>query len=358
MEILANVLLRADGGGLSLQATDLDMEVSETVVAAVDEPGATTVPAHLLHNIVRELPADSKLLLDITEADDWPNLTLKSGRSWFALQTLPAKYFPALAPGESFQLPGGDLRRLIEKTQFAIPTEETRYYLHRIYFHLAAGALRSVATDGHRLALADRALTDSMPAVIVPRRTVGEVLHLIEEPAAVVAVELSATRVRFTVGRVVLTSKLIDETFPDYAAVIPGSHHHELKVDRREFAAAVSRVSLISTERGRAVRLALSAGKLTLSVVNPDIGRATEELDAHYQGEAFEIGFNSRYLLNIAAQIDGPTMMFRFTNASSPTLISDLDVADLTYVLMPMAVGEQGDKPAKKTKRRKDEADR
>jgi DNA polymerase-3 subunit beta len=226
----------------------------------------------------------------------------------------------------SFTLAAADMKRLIDRTQFAISTEETRYYLNGIYLHAAGSAkaatLRAVATDGHRLAQIDLALpkgADGMPGVIVPRKTVGEVQRLIE-------------------GNVVLTSKLIDGTFPDYGRVIPQNNDKELIVDKKDFEAAVDRVSTISSERGRAVKLALSAGKLVLSVTNPDSGSATEELEVEYASDPLDIGFNSRYLLDIAAQIEGDVAVLRLADPGSPTLVQDKDSKGALYVLMPMRV--------------------
>jgi len=346
VQILANVLIRADSTALSLKATDLDLEVIETVPGEVAAPGATTVPAHMIYDIVRKLPEGAELSLD-TGADQ-TSLTLKAGRSRFTLQTLPESDFPDLAAGEMthrFVLVAKDLRRLIDKTQFAISNEETRYYLTGIYLHATAAArgptLRAVATDGHRLAQVDLEApsgADGMPGIIVPRKTVGEVQRLIEDPAAEVSVELSSSKIRFTLGTVVLTSKLIDGTFPDYARVIPVGNNRALEVDKQEFAAAVDRVSTVSSERGRAVKLSLSGDKLTLSVTNPDSGSATEELEVHYGSEPLDIGFNSRYLLDITGQIEGGTAVLRLADPSSPTLIQDRDAIDALYVLMPMRV--------------------
>jgi DNA polymerase III subunit beta len=346
VQILANVLIRADSTALSLKATDLDLEVIETVSGEVGAPGATTVPAHMIYDIVRKLPEGAQLSLDT--AADQTSLTLKGGRSRFTLQTLPESDFPDLAAGDMthrFTLVAKDLRRLIDKTQFAISNEETRYYLTGIYLHTTTTSrgdtLRAVATDGHRLAQVDLeapAGAGGMPGIIVPRKTVGEVQRLIEDPAAEVLIELSSTKIRFTLGTVVLTSKLIDGTFPDYARVIPVGNNRELEVDKQTFAAAVDRVSTVSSERGRAVKLSLGEDKLTLSVTNPDSGSATEELEVRYQSEPLDIGFNSRYLLDIAAQIEGPTAVLRLADPSSPTLIQDRDAADALYVLMPMRV--------------------
>jgi DNA polymerase-3 subunit beta len=179
---------------------------------------------------------------------------------------------------------------------------------------------------------------EGMPGVIIPRKTVGEVQRLIEDSDQAVSLELSQGKIRFTIGNVVLTSKLIDGTFPDYGRVIPQNNDKELIVDKADFAAAVDRVSTISSERGRAVKLALSAGKLVLSVTNPDSGSATEELEVEYASDPLDIGFNSRYLLDIAAQIEGEVAVLKFADPGSPTLVQDKDNKTGIYVLMPMRV--------------------
>jgi len=343
--ILSNVLLRAEGARLLLKATDLDLEITETVPADIAQASATTVPAQILFDIVRKLPDGAEVALD---TGDGAQLALRSGRSKFTLQVLPESDFPDLATGEfatRFTLTAGALKKLIERTQFAISTEETRYYLNGIYLHVITAAgkpmLRAVATDGHRLAQAQidaPAGSESMAGVIVPRKTVGEVQKLMEDPEAEVTVELSETKVRFTIGPVVLTSKLIDGTFPDYGRVIPQGNDKILKVDRSEFAGAVDRVSTISSERGRAVKLALADGRMVLSVNNPDSGSAVEELGVDYPADAIEIGFNSRYLLDVASQLETGTAEFRFADPGSPTLIQDVGEANALYVLMPMRV--------------------
>jgi len=344
--ILANLLIRAEKGKLGLKATDLDLEVVESIPAEVSPGGATTVPAHMIYDIVRKLPEGSQIVLD--SSGDRASLTIRAGRSRFSLQTLPESDFPDLAAGEmthKFTLPAKDLKRLIDKTQFAISTEETRYYLNGIYLHAAgtakAATLRGVATDGHRLAQLDLVQpkgAEGMPGVIVPRKTVGEVQRLIEDNDAEVTIELSQAKIRFTIGNVVLTSKLIDGTFPDYGRVIPQGNDKELVVDKKDFENAVDRVSTISSERGRAVKLSLSPGKLVLSVTNPDSGSATEEIEVEYASDALDIGFNSRYLLDIASQIEGEVATLRLADPGSPTLVQDRDDKSALYVLMPMRV--------------------
>src|SRR6266702_2924922 len=344
--ILANVLIRAEKSKLTFKATDLDVEVTETSSAEAGPGGSTTVPAHMFYEIVRKLPEGAQVVIEAS--GDRAVLAIRAGRSRFTLQTLPESDFPDLAAGEmthTFKLAAADLKRLIDKTQFAISTEETRYYLNGIYLHTAGTAksptLRGVATDGHRLAQLDLPLPEGaggMPGIIVPRKTVGEVLRLIEDNEAEVAIELSQGKIRFSLGNVVLTSKLIDGTFPDYGRVIPQNNDKELIVDKKDFEAAVDRVSTISSERGRAVKLALSAGKLVLSVTNPDSGSATEELEVEYASEPLDIGFNSRYLLDITAQIEGETAVLKLADPGSPTLIEDRDAKGALYVLMTMRV--------------------
>ena len=344
--ILANVLLRADRSKLSLKATDLDVEVTDTIAAEVGPGGSTTVPAHMFFDIVRKLPEGAQIVLE--SSGDRAALAIRAGRSRFTLADAAGERFSRSRAGDmthKFTLKAADLKRLIDKTQFAISTEETRYYLNGIYLHAAGSAkaqtLRAVATDGHRLAQMELELPKGaagMPGIIVPRKTVGEVQRLIEDNEAEVAIELSSGKIRFTVGDAILTSKLIDGTFPDYARVIPLANDKELVVDKKEFEAAVDRVSTVSSERGRAVKLSITGGKLLLSVTNPDSGSANEELEVEYASDPIDIGFNSRYLLDIAAQIEGEAAVLKLADPGSPTLIQDKDPQGALYVLMPMRV--------------------
>lgn len=344
--ILSNVLLSATDASLQLKATDLDLEVTESTAATVEQGGATTVPAHLLYDIVRKLPDGAEVMLKVDESGN--SMTVMSGRSSFRLQCLPQADFPELSAGtfsHVFRLPSDHLKGLIEKTQFAISTEETRYYLNGIYFHTHEDGgkltLRSVATDGHRLARADVEApsgSEGMPGIIIPRKTVSELQKLVDAPDVQVTTELSDTKIRFTIGSVILTSKLIDGTFPDYQRVIPTGNDKQLVIDRQAFAQAVDRVSTISSERGRAVKLSISSGQVTLTVNNPDSGSATEEIVADYDADPIEIGFNAKYLLDVAAQLSGGEARFMLADAGSPTLIHDTSDAHALYVLMPMRV--------------------
>jgi DNA polymerase-3 subunit beta len=342
--ILSNVLVQAEAGRVRLTATDLDIEIVESVAAEVVKDGAATVPAHMLYDIVRKLPDGAQLELD--QGPDSGRVSIVAGRSRFALQALPHEDFPDLAAGEfghGFTLSAAQLRGLIDKTRFAISTEETRYYLNGIYLHEVPqqALLRAVATDGHRLAQAQIARPDGakgMPGIIVPRKTVLEVVKLIEGEEGDVEVALSASKIRFTAGHLVLTSKLIDGTFPDYERVIPRHNDKLLSVDTRIFSDAVDRVSTISMEKGRAVKLNISGGKLVLTVNNPDSGSAEEEIAASYDHDPIDIGFNARYLLDVAGQVKSDTMNFNLADAGSPTIIRDPGDEQTLYVLMPMRV--------------------
>lgn len=344
--ILSNVLLSAAKNELKLTATDLDIELVETVPCKAKGEGATTVPAHMFHDIVRKLPDGSDI--ELTRDGEQNRLTIACGPARFSLQTLPADDFPSLSVedlGHAFSLAAKDLKRLIEKTKFAISTEETRYYLNGIYLHAATSAgkpqLRAVATDGHRLAQVELPLPSGakdMPGVIVPRKTVAELARLAEDSDGDVRIELSPAKIRISGPRVVLTSKLIDGTFPDYERVIPQGNDKRMEVDNAAFAQAVDRVSTLSSDKGRAVKLSLSDGKLVLSVNNPDSGSATEELSVDYAFDPLEIGFNARYLLDISGQLESGTAEFQLADPGSPTMVRDSNDNSALYVLMPMRV--------------------
>lgn len=344
--VLSNVLIAAAPGGLRLKATDLEREVTETVAADSHQSGSLTVPAHMLHDIVRKLPDGAELRLK--RDPERERLTLSAGQSNFALPTLPAGDFPDLASGEmshEFEIQASELKRLIEKTRFAISTEETRYYLNGIYLHTARQGtlptLRAVATDGHRLAQIELELpkgAEGMPGIIIPRKTVHELHRLLEDTTLAVRVGVSQTKVRFEIGPIVLVSKLIDGNFPDYARVIPVANDKELRVSNAEFVSAVDRVSTIASERGRAVKLSITENSLVLSVTNPEGGSATEELGVEYAAAPLEIGFNARYLLDIAGQLESDSAVLRLADPSSPTMVQDSADTSALYVLMPMRV--------------------
>jgi DNA polymerase-3 subunit beta len=344
--ILSNVLIEAADGKVALKSTDLDLEATEQVGADVIQAGATTVAAHVIYDIVRKLAEGAQVSLEVV--GETGQLLVRSGRSRFYLQALPASDFPDLTLGEfshRFTLSGLELKRLIDNSQFAISTEETRYYLNGIFLHTveAAGAsmLRAVATDGHRLARVETPAPSGsvgMPGVIAPRKAVSEILKLLEDTTKEAQVEISTAKARFQFGDVVMTTKLIDGTFPDYQRVIPTANDKRLVVDKEPFEKAVDRVSTLSSERGRAIKLSIGDGRMTLSVNNPDSGSASEEIEVDYDSAPIDIGFNARYLLDILAQLSGDTALIRLADPGSPTLIQDRDGASALYVLMPLRV--------------------
>ncbi|MGB0670565.1 MAG: DNA polymerase III subunit beta [Rhodospirillales bacterium] len=344
--ILSNVKMDVADGSLALNATDMDLDIVESVPCDVGMAGSTTAPAHTLYEIVRKLPEGAQVELESAGGDG--QLTLRAGRSRFQLACLPVDDFPVLAGGmlgHEFTLSAADLCVLIDRTRFAISTEETRYYLNGIYLHAAdrdgTPVLRAVATDGHRLASVEVPLPEGaagMPGIIVPRKTVGELRKLLEEVDGEVSVALSETKIRFGLGGAVLTSKLIDGTFPDYERVIPTENTKHWEASRKDLTDAVDRVSAISSEKSRAVKLSLASGLLVLTATSPENGTATEEIAVTYEGESIEIGFNSRYLLDMAQQIEGDTACFGMSDQSSPTVMTEAGDSAAVFVLMPMRV--------------------
>ena len=339
--ILSNVLIEArDDGSIRLMATDLDLQVDESVPAQVAQAGATTVSAHTFFDIVRKLPEGSQVELSASEG----KMQVVAGRARFNLSTLPRDDFPVIAEGElptRFELPAATLRQIIDKTKFAISSEETRYYLMGIFLHVADDKLKAAATDGHRLArvTVDKPEgADGMPDVIIPKKCVVELRKLLDEVEGTAEVSLSPTKIRFGLGSAVLTSKLIDGTFPDYNRVIPTANDKLLKLDPKSFMAGVDRVATIASEKTRAVKMAVDRDKITLSVTSPENGLAVEEIAADYGSDNIEIGFNARYLMDILAQIEGDTVEVHLADAAAPTLLRENDKSNALYVLMPMRV--------------------
>jgi len=344
--ILANVLIEAEDDKVQFRATDLDVEIVDRVQAKVDRTGSTTVSAVLLHEIARKLPDGA--LIELTADTAGNRLTVEAGRSNFSLATLPKEDFPIMASSEyaaNFSAKSGDLRRLFDKSRFAISTEETRYYLNGVYMHSAtfenSKVLRCVATDGHRLARVDTGLpegAEELPGVIIPRKTVAEIRKFLDDDEVQIAVSVSETKVRFATPDITLTSKVIEGTFPDYTRVIPTSNEKKLEVDADEFAKAVDRVSTVSSERSRAVKLNLEDDQLTLIVNSPDSGAAEEQVAVAYSDERLEIGFNAKYLLEISGQIDKENAIFMFNSSGDPVLIREGNDLSAVYVVMPMRV--------------------
>ncbi|MEM1106679.1 MAG: DNA polymerase III subunit beta [Pseudomonadota bacterium] len=345
--ILSNVLMSAKDGALTLTATDLDIEAVDSAPAHIESDGAITAPAGTLFDVVRKLPSGADVGLSLDPENG--RLMLQAGRSQFALPTLPASDFQTMGadPGATkFEVDAGDLRRLIDKTRFAISTEETRYYLNGVYLHAAetkdgVKVLRCVATDGHRLALAETpapAGADALTGVIVPRKAVTEARRLIDTASDPVELEISENKIVVRAGAAVLTAKLIDGSFPDYARVIPQDNQKKLTIDNKAFEAAVDRVATVSAERSRSVKMSMEDGRLTLAVNHAETGQGHEEIEADYGFDPMEIGFNAKYLLDICGQIEAGDAHFMLQDPASPALVLDPEDAHAQYVLMPLRV--------------------
>lgn len=343
--ILSNVMIKCDDGMLTLSTTDMDMEISESVAATVQESGATTAPAGTLFDIVKKLSDDADVEITLDEGGN--QMSVKAGRSNFKLSCLPVDDFPELSQGDmptNFSIPANDLRALIDRTKFAMSTEETRYYLNGIYIHAAdkegVKVLRAVATDGHRLARFEMPLpagAEDMPGVILPRKAVAELRKLVEEAGDSIQIGLSDSKVRVNFDHIILTSKLIDGTFPDYQRVIPQGNDKVVEVNPKVFSSAIDRVSTISDGKSRAVKITFEGKTMTLSANSPDAGSATEDLEVN-GNDNMEIGFNARYLMDITSQIEGDGCRMTLADSASPTIIEDTGDSSSLYVLMPLRV--------------------
>ena len=345
--ILSNVLLQSsdeNGGTLTLRATDNELEICDKVQASVEQAGTITVSAHKLYDIAKKLPDGAQV--ECSYVEDTAQLMVVSGRSRFALPTISGEGYPVMPIEDaavSFSVTTENLKSLIERTQFAMSTEETRYNLNGIYWHVTKGdkkVLKAAATDGHRLATAEIALpegADSMVGVIIPRKTISELTKLLAETDQDVTISVSENQIRFSFGDVVLASRLIDGTYPEYEKVIPEGNNKFLEVDSNALTTVVDRVAVIS-EKSRGIKLSLKQGCVVVTSSNADEGTAEDELEAGYDADPIEIGFNFRYLLDILAQIKSGTVRFSLSENTSPVLIQDAGDDTALYVLMPMRV--------------------
>lgn len=323
--ILSNVLLSVDGGTLTVRATDLDVEATASVALLDATDGSTTVKAKLLAEIAKKASGDISLELD------GDVLTVKSGKSRFRLQTLPTEDYPNLSAGTFDAEFEADLASLVAPVQFAMSSEETRYYLQGVYLHTAEGRLVAVATDGHRLARHYGPEQDHFAGVILPRKLVSLL------PKGKVLVGLSATKIQIASADGVLTSKLIDGTFPDYSRVIPRNNDKLITVDSAAIRGAAERVALVSSERGHGVKMAFASGCVVVSLQTAN-GSAEEELAVAYDGEPVEIGFNSKYVSDVFGIFPAGPINLALNDGGSPALVTSEAAPDLLAVIMPMRV--------------------
>ncbi|QQD18298.1 DNA polymerase III subunit beta [Spongiibacter nanhainus] len=342
LPILANVQLVLDGQQLSLTGTDLEVELIGRVLLedkdAAKQSGEITVPAKKLVDICKSLPEGA--MLDIQQ--DEQRLIIKSGRSRFVLSTLPANDFPSVEQGQGgqhFSLKQGDLKRLIDRTAFAMAQQDVRYYLNGMLFEVTNGRLRLVATDGHRLAMAafDGDISvDEGAQVIVPRKGVIELGRLLMNEAEEVEVIVGSNHIRVITADFTFTSKLIDGKFPDYERVLPRNSTKVVLGDRAELKQAFTRTAILSNEKYRGIRLVLSDGSLQIVANNPEQEEAEETVAVDYEGESLEIGFNVSYLLDVLSAINGEKARFSLSDANSSALIEESEGGDCQYVVMPM----------------------
>ena len=346
--ILSNVLIEAKEDGVYLTATDMDIAVIEKVdmeKSEIIQLGTITTSAQMLYDIVRKLPENIKVEL-LSEKND--RLGIKASSSSFSLNCLPSEDFPSISEEDfkhSFDIDAIDLIRLIDKTSFSMSSEETRYYLNGIYLHSIKegelNKLRTVSTDGHRLSRVDMSLpdgADGIPGVIIPRKTIMEIRKLLEDHTGNISLSLSDTKIRLSFNNVILTSKLLDGTFPDYSRVIPEQNDKLVTISNQLISEAVDRVSTVSTDKTRAIKININKATLIISATNPDKGSASENIDIDYDGDEVEIGFNSKYVLDVARQIKGNDIIIKLSDAVSPTLVYDKDDKEVLFVLMPMRV--------------------
>lgn len=342
--ILSNVLIETSKDEVLLRATDNEIEITEKIPASVENQGSVTIPAHKLYDIVKKLPDGSQL--QMTSLEESSQVSLVSGRAKFALASLPAEGFPTMMQENTpfaFKVSSKQLVELIAKTGFAVSMEETRYNLNGIYMHEKTGSeptLTAVATDGHRLACAGVPLpagAQGMPGIIIPRKTINELSKLATEIDEEIDVALSTNQIRFSIGDIVLSSRLIDGTYPEYEKVIPVNNDKKLQADAQTLTDVIERVSVVS-EKSRGIKLSLQPGLLQVFAASADEGSAEDEMDAVYDNEPLEIGFNYRYLLDILTQVKGENVQIMLQDGTSPVILQDEADKAALYVLMPMRV--------------------
>ena len=349
LPILSNIVLSAENNELSLSSTNLDIFCSDKIDAEIVNSGEISVPAITFFEIVKRLPSGSDVILSMGDEDT--ELILKCGRSKFNLSTLRTEDFPILSDKDlstNFVISADELSRMIDKTKFAISNEETRYYLNGIFFHKAESNsikfLRAVATDGHRLAQYDIPLpqgAEEITGIIIPKKTVFELRKVLDDADGDVSVSLNENKIKFSFNNLKIVSKVIDGTFPDYTKVIPQNNDKKFKTNNSELKNAIDRVSAVAINeetKSKAIKLTIENNKLNLSVESQSKGSAKEEIDISYSNEKVNIGFNSRYLLDICNEVDGDEIDVNLLDSISPAIILDKTDENLFFVLMPMRI--------------------
>lgn len=338
MPVLANILLIAEGDTIALTATDLEVELAARAEANIIEPGRITIPAHKLMDIVRNLPTAVRVQVSVKDNRAF----VVAARSRFTLSTLPANDFPeveAIDEGQSFSLKQTDFRNLIIKTHFSMALQDVRYYLNGLLLEIQADTVRTVATDGHRLAIAEinsESAIEGECQVIVPRKGIQELQRLLSDADDQVQIELGGNHIRVSLPETRFTSKLIDGRFPDYQRVIPANADKIMEVDSETLRQALVRVSILSNEKYRGVQFEIDSHELKIQSNNPEQDEAEEELAVTFNHEPIKIGFNATYLLDVISAIDEETLELAFVDANSSCLIRGKDNNNCRYVVMPM----------------------
>ena len=345
LPILSNILLEAKENSLILSATDMDISITEKLNCSIIEEGSTTVSAHTIYDIIRKLPDASEIEII---SNDGKIITLRSGKSKFSLGCLPKKDFPIIEISDleiEMNINSQKFLKLIDKTRFAISNEETRYFLNGIYFHKKnedrSNFLSVVATDGHRLAKMDFNFNEDskeIEGVIIPKKTVNELCKLLAEYDGSIKISMDSNKIVFFINESILISKLIDGNFPDYDRVIPKNNNHILRINRQDFSMAVDRVSTITSDKSPIIKFKLLNNVMNMSSVNSDSGTATEDIITKYSGIEIEIGFNSKYILEMINNLEDDEIILSFKDASSPIIATEATNPKLIYVLMPMRV--------------------
>ena len=349
LPILSNIIISTHDNLLSLSSTNLDIFCSDDLEAEVSQNGSTSVSAATFYEIVKRLPSGSEIHASLSEEDS--TLTLKCGRSKFNLTTISPDDFPKISHDDlniQFVLSATELKRMIDKTKFAISNEETRYYLNGVFLHQtqknSIDILRAVATDGHRLAQYDIPLPQGakdMNGIIIPKKMIQELRRVLDDATGDINIQLNENKINFSFNNMQIISKVIDGTFPDYTKVIPQSNDKSITTNNEELKKAIDRVSAVAINeetKSKAIKLIIESNKISLSVDSTSRGSAIEEIDLDYNNEKVEIGFNSRYLIDICNEIDGDKINLKFLNSTSPAIILDNTDENLFFVLMPMRI--------------------
>ena len=345
LPILSNILIEANQNNLTLSSTDMDISIKETLNCNVIEDGATTLNAQMMFDIIKKLPDNNEIEFI---SNDGKILTIRSNVSKFSLSCLPKDEYPIIetvSNGNRLIIKSETIFNLIDKTKFAISNEETRYFLNGLYLNISSkdksSTITFVGTDGHRLATSaskENQIEFEIPGIIIPKKTINELSKLLSENKNSIEIEISSNKIIFYIDNLILISKLIDGNFPDYTRVIPQNNQHHLIVNRNTLLSAVDRVSTIANEKSPSIKFKLFKDLINLSSVNIENNTATEDIKTSYNGEEIEIGFNSRYIMDILDNLEGEEIKISFNDNSTPIIVQENLDSDVTFVLMPMRV--------------------